>query len=77
VIGFHHAVLGADRAPFDKRQQIPLYAFARNIRAAGFLTTGNFVDFIEEYDAVLLGIGERGDFEFVFVDQLRGFLFDQ
>ena len=77
VIGFDHAVLGADGAAFDQRQQVALDALAGNIGARGLLASRDLVDLIDEDDAVLLGIPERLHLEILFVDHLAGFFIGQ
>ena len=42
VVGFDHAVFGADGGAFHQRQQIALYALARDVgRAAAFAARGD------------------------------------
>src|SRR5450631_1142306 len=77
VIGFHRAVLGVDRAALDQRQKIALYAFARHIRPGGFLAARDLVDFVDENDAVLLGVLDGAYLELLLVDHLRCLLVDQ
>jgi hypothetical protein len=77
VVGLDHAVLGVDGRAFDQRQQIALHALARDLGAARIGTRGHLVDLVDEDDAVLLGIRERRGLDFVVVDELGGFFFDQ
>ena len=63
--------------PSTKRQQVALYALTRHIGAHGLLAAGDFVDFVDEYDAVLFGILDRPKLQFLFVDHFRRFLVDQ
>ena len=73
VIGFYHAVFGRDGAPFNERQQIALHPFTRNIGAGDVAALGNFVDFINEYDAVLFGVRDRLLPDVFVADQAVGF----
>jgi hypothetical protein len=41
------------------------------------VAAGDFVDFIDEYDAVLLGILHGANFQFLLVDHFRRFFVDQ
>src|SRR3546814_5516487 len=60
VVGLDRAVLGADGAALDQRQQIALHAFARDIRAAGVLAAlADLVDLVDEDDAVFFGVADR------------------
>ena len=74
VVGLHHAVLGVDRRSLDQRQQVALHALARDVGALRLRARGDLVDLVDEDDAVLLGVGERLDFQLVLVDELGGFL---
>ena len=77
VIGLDRAVLGVDRAALDQRQQVALHALARHVGAGGLLAAGDLVDFVDEDDAVLLGIFHGAQLQLLFVDHFRGFLVDQ
>ena len=77
MIGLHRAVLGVDGAALDQRQEIALHAFARHVGAHGFLAAGDLVDFVDEDDAVLLGILDGADLQLFLVDHLRRFFVDQ
>src|SRR6202041_2871818 len=58
-------------------QQVALHAFARHVRAHGFLPAGDLVDFVDEHDAVLFGVLDGAQFHFFFIDHLGRFLIDQ
>ena len=73
VIGFDHAVFGADRGAFDQRQQIALHALTRYLRAAGFAAAGDFVNLVQKHDAVLLDVFHRIMLEVVLVHHLQRF----
>ena len=73
VIGLHHAVLGADGAAFDQRQQVALHAFARHVGAVRFLAARDLVDLVDEHDAVLLRVAQRAQLQLFLVDHLRRF----
>ena len=77
VVGLDHAVLGGHRGALDQRQQITLHALARDVGATGLLARGHLVDFVDEDDAVLLGVVQRARLDLVLVDQLRGFFIGQ
>src|SRR3546814_15051126 len=73
VVGLDRAVLGADGAALDQRQQIALHAFARDIRAAGVLAAlADLVDLVDEDDAVFFGVAERLGADRLFLDALGG-----
>src|SRR3546814_20252408 len=71
------AVLGADRAAFDQRQQVALHALAGYVGAHALAALGNLVDLVDEHDAVLLAGLDRGLAHLVLVDQLARLFFDQ
>ncbi len=77
MIGLDRAVLGVDGAALHQRQEIALDALARHVRADGFLTAGDLVDFVDEDDAVLLGILHGADLQLFFIDDFRGFFIEQ
>ncbi len=54
MVGFHRPVLRADGCSFDQGQKVPLHAFAADITAACIGAGTDLVDFIQEYDPVLL-----------------------
>ena len=56
----NRAIAGVDRRAFDHRQQIALYALARDVGAVGRLRAANLVQLVEEDDTLIL-------------DQLDGF----
>ena len=74
VIGSHHTVLRRDRGSFHQGQKVALYALSRDFGCACFLSAGDFVDLVEKHDAVLFGIGQRAQFDFLVVDELSRFL---
>src|ERR1044072_933118 len=51
MVRAHHSVTRVDRGAFDNGQNVALHAFARNVRAATRLASGNLVDFIQKDDA--------------------------
>ncbi len=74
VIGFNHAVLGRDGGTLYQRQQITLDALTGDFATAGLAAAlGDFIDLIQEYDAVLLDRVNRAGFDFFLVDQLARF----
>src|SRR5690606_1049708 len=75
VVGADHAELGVDGAALDQGQQVPLDTFTGNVSRRVFGAFGNFVDFINEHNAVLFH-GEDGLLlDLFFIDQLGRFLF--
>src|SRR5581483_2333787 len=54
MVRLDRAILRIDRRTFHDRQEIPLHPFARDIGAGELLTTGNFIDFVQKYNAGLL-----------------------
>ena len=77
VIRLDGPVLGIHRATFHQRQQVALHALARHVGAGRFLAPRDLVDFVDEHDAVLLGVVHCARLEFVFIDHFRRFLIDQ
>ena len=77
MVGLDDAVLGADRRPLHQRQQVALHALAADLGTAAFAAGGDLVDFVDENDTVAFGIGQGRGTDFVLVDELAGFLFDQ
>ncbi len=78
VIGADRAVLGIDGRALDYRQQVALDALARNVgTASAGLAPGDFVDFIDEDDAGLLGALDRVVRDLVHIDQPRRFFLRQ
>ena len=73
VVAADHAVFGADGAALDQWQQVALHTFAAHIGAAGLLAFGNFVDFVDKDNAVLLRRFDRTGLQFFFVNELGGF----
>src|SRR5205807_7321646 len=71
VVGFDHSMFGLDVRSFDDRQQIALYSFARDIRAASSRTTlaRNLIDLVEEDDAHRLYALQRIGGDVFLVDQ--------
>ena len=69
MISFDHPVFRGNRGAFHQRQQIPLYALARYIRSGSFGAAGDFVDFVEEHDAVLFNILHRAKFQVLIIDE--------
>src|SRR3546814_20079690 len=74
VVGLHRAVLGADRAALDQRQQVALPALAGHVRAHALAALGHLVDLVDEHDAVLLAGLDRGLANPVLVAQPAGLL---
>ena len=74
VVGLDHAVLGADGAALDQRQEVPLHALARHVRAHGLGAAADLVDLVDEDDAVLLRVRDRAGLELLLVDHARRFL---
>ena len=78
VVRLDRAVLGVDGAALDQRQQIALYAFAGYVGSRRLLAARDLVDFIDEYDAILFGVGSTArSFSVLFVDHLGRFVIDQ
>ena len=68
MVGHHSTALGGYRSTLDQRQQIALHAFAADVGAAGPLASDrDFVDFVDENDAVVLGRGDGFAHDLVFV----------
>ena len=72
MIRFDGAIFGGDSRAFDQGQQVALHAFAADLAAARVLAGGDFVDLIEENDAVFLGEFDGLALNGVFIDQLVG-----
>src|SRR3984885_9976292 len=77
VVGLHRAMLGGHRGAFDQRQQIALHALARHVGAEAAFARADFVDLVEEYDAVILDRLDRFLGQLIVIKQLVGFLVDQ
>ena len=78
MIGAHIAVSRLHRRPFDDRQQVPLYPFARDVGAGALAAlAGDLVDFVDENDAMVFDAIERLVHDVVHVDQLLQLLVDQ
>ena len=77
VVGLHHAVAGGNGATLDQRKQVTLDAFAGDIRTGEFGTFGDLVQFVDKYDAILLGILQRLLLDLFIIDQFCGFVLDQ
>ena len=77
VIGANHAVARVDGSAFDDRQNVPLYAFAGNIRAVAGFASGDFVDFVDKDDAHLLGALDGDARDLVHVQQPVFFFLNQ
>ena len=60
VVGFDGTVLGADSRAFDQWQQVALNTLAGNVASSGIRASTDFVDLIEEHDAVLFDRFKRG-----------------
>ena len=73
-VRFYWAVFRIHRAAFNYRQNIPLHAFARNIRPACAVVSGYFVDLVYKHYAVLLGLLYGLAYDLVHVYKLFGFL---
>ncbi len=77
MIGLDRAVLGIHRAALHQGQQVALHALARHVSAHGFLAARDLVDFVDEHDAVLLGVLDGTQLQFLFVDHFRRFFIDE
>ena len=51
MVGLHRPIFGGDRGALDQRQKIPLHALAGNAPPA-HVGNGNFIDLVQEHDAV-------------------------
>ena len=69
VVGAHHAVARIHRRPFDDRQNVPLHAFARDVRPMAALASGDLVDLIQKNDAANLPRARPPARHLVHVDQ--------
>ena len=67
MVGLDRAVLGRHRGALDQRQQIALDAFARHVAAAAAVAHANFIDLVEEHDAVVLDRVDRFQHQLVAV----------
>jgi hypothetical protein len=47
VVGADRAILGVDGRSLDDRQQVALYALARDVGAVGGLAAGDLVDLVD------------------------------
>jgi hypothetical protein len=63
MIGADHAVARIDRGAFNDRQDIPLDAFSRDVRAVSGFAAGNLVNLIDEENPHLFDAidGKAGD----------------
>ena len=77
VVGLHGSMFGADRGALDQRQQIPLHALARHIRAAAIFASADLVDLVEEDDAVVLHVANRLLHHLVLIEQLLALFGDE
>ena len=59
VVRLDRSVFRVDRAALDERQKVSLYALAGHVGTIGVLSTTDLVDFINEYDPVLLCVANR------------------
>ena len=76
VVGLHQAVLGVHRGALDQRQQIALHALTGHVPAAHAAVAGaaDFVDLVDEDDAVVLRVHHRVLGQAVVVEEVVGFL---
>src|SRR6266436_952524 len=77
VISADHAVARVDGGALDKGQNVALHAFAGDVRAVAGFAAGDFIDFIDEDDAHLLGALHGHARDLVHVQQLVFFFLDQ
>jgi len=77
MVGLDHTVARVDGRAFHQRQQVALHALTGNITALHATAHGNLVDLVQEDDAVLLDVGERGKLDLLVVDQLAGLFVHQ
>ena len=77
VVGLDHTIAGVDGRTLHQRQQVALHALAGNVSALHAAAHGDLVDLVQEDDAILLDIGQRGELDVLIVDQLAGFLVHQ
>ncbi len=75
MVGAYDAILGVDRCALDQWQQVALHALTRYIAARLLLTCGDLVNFVQEDNAVLFGIGHRHAAQVFFVDAFGRFFF--
>ncbi len=78
MVGLHHAVTGTHIGALHQRQKIALYPFPGDIRA--LLSAGahrHLVDFVDEDDAAGLYPFQCQGANFLFIDQLGGFIVRQ
>ena len=76
VIGPHVAVAGLDGRALDDRQQVALHALPRHVRAAAF-AGDDFVEFVQEDDAHVLGQFDGRVVDLLRVQQRVALLFEQ
>ncbi|MPM96556.1 hypothetical protein SDC9_143720 [bioreactor metagenome] len=77
IVGFDRAVFSRHGRTFNDWQYIALYALARHVRACAHVLSGDFIDFVEEYDAILLGTAHRLARDLVHIDELFGFFLNK
>ena len=74
VIRFDRAILGIDGAALHNGQNVPLYAFPAYIGAVAPVAPGNFVDLVNEHNAILFRAANGFLLNGVGIHQLVGFL---
>ena len=72
VIRLDHAVFGVDRGALDQWQKIALHTLTRHIGAPAVRLGGDFVNFIEKHNTVLLNPGNGLGTNLFFIDPLCG-----
>ena len=77
VVGLDHAVARVDGRALHQRQQVALHALTGNVATLHATAHGNLVDLVQEDDAVLLDVGQRGELDLLVVDQLAGLFVHQ
>ena len=77
IIGFHRAIFGRNRCPFDKGQKIALHAFSRYVRPAAVRPRRDLVNLIDKDNAFLFSKVQRFGLHGFLVEQFIGFFGDQ
>ena len=72
-IGFYRAVFRNNRRAFHDRQNIPLHAFSRNVRAAAVAFARYFIDLVNKNNTVVFRAVDRFRFDRVVVNEFFRF----
>ncbi len=77
VICADKAVAGVDSGAFDDGQNVTLHAFAADIGTMATFAAGDFINFIEEDDAIAFDAFESDARDLIHIDELLLFFLDQ